>query len=135
MILSVTRPNQIYQHILSQGLLLGFGFAMVFTPALAIISHYFHRRRAIAFALIACGSSLGGVLFPIIYQRLFTQIGFAWSVRVVALICLLCLSTACLLLKTRLPLRPTTSRELLAFVDLGGFKDGRYCFAAASTFL
>jgi MCP family monocarboxylic acid transporter-like MFS transporter 10 len=134
MMLSITQPNQTYQYFLSQGLAFGIGSAMVFTPALAIVSHYFRKNRGYAFGFVACGSSVGGLIFPIVYQRLFQSAGFGWSVRTTAFICLACLVLACLILKTRLPLKPTTRRELLQFVDLGGFRDPRYCCAAASAF-
>lgn len=135
MMLSITQPNKAYQYFLSQSVLFGLGSAMVFTPALAIISHYFRKRRGYAFGFVASGSSIGGVLFPIIYQQLFIQIGFGWSVRITAFICLACLVFVSLVLRTRLPLKPTTRRELFHFIDLGGFKDARYCCAAAAAFL
>lgn len=135
MMLSIAQPDQAYQYFLSQGLLFGIGSAMVFTPALAVIGHYFRRNRGIAFGFVASGSSIGGVIFPIIYQRLFPRVGFGWSVRTSAFVCLACLIVSCALLRTRLPLKPTTTREILQFVDLGGFRDARYCCAAASAFL
>lgn len=135
MMLSIAQPDKTYQYFLSQAILFGLGSATIFTPALAIISHYFRRRRGLALGLVATGSSLGGVIFPIVYQRLFTQIGFGWSVRVTAFICLISLVFASLTLKTRLPLKKTSKREMLHLINLGGFKDPRYCCAAAGAFL
>jgi MCP family monocarboxylic acid transporter-like MFS transporter 10 len=135
MMLSITQPDQAYQYFLSQAVLFGLGSAMIFTPALAVVSHYFRKKRGLAIGLVASGSSIGGIIFPIVYQRLFILIGFGWSVRVTGFMCMAVLVFVCLVLRTRLPLKKTSRREILHFIDLGGFKDPRYCCAAAGAFL
>jgi MCP family monocarboxylic acid transporter-like MFS transporter 10 len=135
MLLSVTQTEKIYQYFLTQGFLLGIGGAMIVTPALAIVRHYFDKKKGLAFGLISAGSSLGGFVFPIILQKLFAKIGFAWSVRVAGFLSLTLLIVVNLLLRTRLPRKPTTKKELLKLADMGGFKDPRYCCMAASVFL
>lgn len=85
--------------------------------------------------VIAAGSSLGGVIFPIVLQRLFPRIGFGWTIRAVGLINLVCLALSCLTMRTRLPKRPVPVSELLKFIDLGGFKDLRFTLISAAAFL
>lgn len=96
-----------YQLLLAQGVLGGISCGMVYSPAIASIGHYFYRTRPLAIAIASSGSSLGGVLFPIIINRLLysTSLGFGWTVRTVGFIILgLCL-LACLTIKPRVAAR------------------------------
>lgn len=104
-----------------------------FTPALAVVGHWFQRRRAYAIGIVASGSALGGVIYPIMLQRLIPRIGFAWAVRVAGFLTLACLCVSCLTMRTRLPLsKRVTFRDA---VDFTGFKDWRYAFAAVGAFM
>ncbi|KAH9480098.1 MFS transporter asaE [Psilocybe cubensis] len=73
---------QYYQYILSQGILLGLGVGLVFYPSLASISTHFLKYRATAIGIAIAGSSVGGVVYPIILQRLFESVGFGWGARI-----------------------------------------------------
>lgn len=42
---------------------------------------YFRKRRAIAGGLAITGSSLGGVIFPIMVVHLLPKVGFGWTMR------------------------------------------------------
>lgn len=70
--------TEYYQFLLCQGILGGLMNGLVYTPAISIIGHYFHRRRALAMGIASSRSSLGGVLFPIMLDRMLfhTSIGF-----------------------------------------------------------
>ncbi|KZT20190.1 MFS general substrate transporter [Neolentinus lepideus HHB14362 ss-1] len=133
MMVSLGQENQIWQFFLSQGVLFGIGISLVFTPALAVIGHWFQRKRAFAIGIVASGSSLGGVIYPIMLQELIPLIGFGWAVRVAAFTMMLCLVVSCLTLRTRLPLRGRV--HISDMVDLEGFKDPRYALLGAGAFL
>jgi MFS family permease len=64
------------------------GTGALFVPSMAIISTYFSKRVATAIGIVASGSSLGGVIYPIVFHRLLPQIGFAWTTRVLGFIIL-----------------------------------------------
>ena len=49
---------------------------------------YFRKRRAIAGGLAIAGSSLGGVIFPIMVTHLLPKIGFSWTMRTCAFLIL-----------------------------------------------
>ena len=49
---------------------------------------YFRKRRAIAGGLAIAGSSLGGVIFPIMVVHLLPQVGFGWTMRICAFLIL-----------------------------------------------
>ncbi|KAK9461674.1 putative mfs monocarboxylate transporter protein [Lipomyces oligophaga] len=80
--------TEYWQVMLAQGIVIGLGGGCLFIPAVAIMSQYFLRRRSFACGIVAAGSSMGGVLYPIIFHRLQPNLGFAWTTRVIAFIML-----------------------------------------------
>lgn len=74
--LSFTKRDQLWQQLLSQGLLFGLTVSFGAQPAIAIAGHYFKKRRALAMGIVAAGSSVGGVCLPIMLSRLFKSVGF-----------------------------------------------------------
>lgn len=119
-----------YQFLLAQGILGGISTGFLFTPSVAVISHYFKQRRGFAMGLCAAGSSLGGLLFPIgLKHALYGQkLGFAWGVRVIGLVILGLLVISCVLVKERLP-----PRQGNLFLPRA-FRQPSYCFLVAAIF-
>lgn len=74
--------------------------------ALAAIGTWFRARRAFAFGIVLAGSSLGGVVLPIMVEKLIVRIGFGWAMRSVAFTLLGLLIFGNLVLKARLPPTP-----------------------------
>lgn len=72
------------QIFVAQGVASGVASGILFLPAVSTISHYFQKKRATALGILATGSSVGGVVYPILINRLLnnTKLGFAWTVRV-----------------------------------------------------
>ncbi|PSR71991.1 hypothetical protein PHLCEN_2v12201 [Hermanssonia centrifuga] len=85
--LSLCQPGRYYQFFLSQGVGLGLGMGMLAVPSASIASHYFRTNQArangIVFAgLLPIGTSLGGVVWPIILNRMINgPLGFSLSIR------------------------------------------------------
>jgi MFS family permease len=98
--------KEYWQVILAQGLCVGIGAGMSFIPSVAIVGTYFSTRRSTALGLAATGSSVGGIIYPVVLRRLIVQIGLPWAIRVMAFIMfgtLLLMSVA--FMKPRLPPR------------------------------
>ncbi len=104
-----------------------------FNPSLAVLGHWFRRRRALAIGLTTGGSASGGVVFPIILEQLIPIVGFPWAVRIIAFILMACLTVSCLTIRTRLPLSGHISWRTA--VDFRGWKDPRYALATIAAFL
>ncbi|MCJ1376027.1 hypothetical protein MMC20_007265 [Loxospora ochrophaea] len=102
--------TEYYQFILAQGICSPIGASAIFYPALSSTSTWFFRRRAFAFGVVASGSSLGGVIFPIMIQRLIPEIGFPWAMRTAAFIILALLIFGNLTVKSRIPPSPKPLR-------------------------
>ncbi|CAO1638245.1 unnamed protein product [Parajaminaea phylloscopi] len=135
MVLSLVHPGKIWQVFLCQAVLVGIGNALIFMPSLAILSHWFRRRRSYALGIVTSGSAVGGIVFPIVLQRLINQVGFPWAVRMCGFTSLVCLCIACAAIRTNLPLNPPTDKGyFVRLIDVGGFKDSRYIFATLGAF-
>ncbi|QRV97283.1 major facilitator superfamily transporter [Ceratobasidium sp. AG-Ba] len=101
--LSLAKENQYYQVFLPQAIGLGISLGLLFLPSIGVISHHFARRRSLAMGIVTTGSSCGGIVFPIMLNKIFQRSGFAWGVRATAFVVLGCLIVANLLMRTRLP--------------------------------
>jgi MFS family permease len=96
------------------------------------VGTWFHKNRALAFGVMAAGSSLGGVIFPIMVDRLVDQLGFAWAMRISAFLILGLLVYANLTIKSRL--RPTVrSWSIMEFVD--PFRELPFVLVVVASFL
>ncbi|KAI0780298.1 MFS general substrate transporter, partial [Fomes fomentarius] len=101
---SLAKPDAYYQILLSQGIAAGIGAGMLYVPSIAILSHYFRKRRALAMTLVASGSSMGAVVHPLMLNNTLNNpsIGFAIAARANAGLVSALLLLACLLMRTRL---------------------------------
>ncbi|KAK5743502.1 MFS sugar transporter [Elasticomyces elasticus] len=95
--------TEYYQFLLAQGVCSPIGASMIFYPAMSTLTTWFFKKRGAAFGIIAAGSSLGGVIFPIMVQRMIVQVGFGWAMRTSAFLILALMIVANLTVKSRIP--------------------------------
>lgn len=107
--------TQYYQLFLAQGVCSALGASAVFFAAMNSIGTWFFKKRATAFGVMASGSSLGGVILPIMVLKLIPKIGFPWTMRAVAFMFFGMLAIANLTVKSRLKPRPKKV-EIMEFV-------------------
>ncbi|GAA5977105.1 hypothetical protein JCM10908_004858 [Rhodotorula pacifica] len=108
-----------WQVFLSQGLACGLASGLTFLPACSAVSHYFKKRRMLALGILATGSSMGGVLYPSLVNKLIYTVGYGWAIRTVGFINVALLAFACLVIDSRLPPRPIG--KISSFVDFKVF--------------
>ncbi|CDO77695.1 hypothetical protein BN946_scf184969.g46 [Trametes cinnabarina] len=128
--LSLAKPDQYYQVFLSQGVGVGLGAGMMYIPSVAVVSQYFHKRRALAMTIVASGSSLGAIVHPIMLNNTLNdpKIGFAIATRANAGMISGLLLIACVVMRTRttqVRTPPPLWSSAKRFV-----KDGAYVFTA-----
>lgn len=128
LMLSLAKLDGYYQIFLSQGL--GFGIAIGLTnvPSIAVVSHHFQRRRAVAMAIVVAGASLGGILYPVMLNHLINgKLGFANGVRASVGLNSGLLLIANFLMRTRLP--PQSKTVSYTRVLQSSSRDGAYICA------
>jgi MFS family permease len=107
--------TEYYQFILAQGICSPIGASMVFYPSMSALATWFHKNRAAAFGVAVSGSSLGGVIFPIMVEHLVREVGFGWAMRISAFMILGMLIISNIFIKSRIPPQPRPL-ELMEFV-------------------
>ncbi|KAL7814069.1 major facilitator superfamily domain-containing protein [Trichoderma gracile] len=106
--------TQYYQYLLAQGILLGIGSALLFYPATGAISEWFNHKRGLALGIALSGSSVGGIFWPIIINKLFASVPGPWVHRIIALISVPVLLISCFLVRER---KVTTPATVLVVTD------------------
>ncbi|PCH01973.1 Major facilitator superfamily domain, general substrate transporter [Penicillium occitanis (nom. inval.)] len=115
--------KEYWQLVLAQGICVGIGSGCFLVSAFTIVGTYFSTRRSYAMGWTATGSSIGGIIYPIVVRRLIVQVGFPWAVRAMGFIVLGTLAISISLLRPRLP-----PKKLGPLLDLQALKDLPYFF-------
>jgi MCP family monocarboxylic acid transporter-like MFS transporter 10 len=85
LILSFLKANQFWQVFFIQGLFMGLAVSFGVQPALTAAGQHFPKKRALAMGLVTSGSAMGGIAFPLMFERLLPVLGYSWTLRIVAL--------------------------------------------------
>lgn len=93
---------------------------------------WFNKSRGAAFGIMFTGSSLGGIVFPIMVSRLINDVGFPWAMRTCGFLILALLVVANLTVKAFVP---PTPRPVAAAQLLKPLKETDFLFVAAGLFL
>ncbi|CAN6606345.1 probable transporter Mch2p [Trichomonascus vanleenenianus] len=118
-----------YQVFLAQGVCAGLGCSCTFVSALSIIAPYFTTKRATALGIMATGSSVGGVVYPIIVQNLIPRVGFPWTTRIIGFMVLVMDLIPAFGLKSRVP-----PRKSGPFIDVASLTDWPFVAFTAALF-
>ncbi|CAI7658986.1 unnamed protein product [Penicillium crustosum] len=121
--------HEYYQIFLSFSVLGGISASTLFTPPLAAVGHWFNVRRGWATGVACTAGGVGGCIFPLIILFAAPHIGFEWAIRIIALVCAVTCSIACLTVRTRLP-----PKKSVTTVDFKALKDIKYASATLSVF-
>ncbi|KAK4213776.1 major facilitator superfamily protein [Rhypophila decipiens] len=109
-----------WQALLAQGFCSGIGAGLLFVPSLAVLPAYFSTRLGLAMGLAASGSSLGGVIYPIMFYRLLVihDVGFGWAVRGLGFVALLTLVVpVCFMRMGAKPIKPRAIFDWTVLTD------------------
>ncbi|KAI1472936.1 MFS general substrate transporter [Daldinia caldariorum] len=101
-LLCTSFAGQYHWIILSYGIATGLGSGALYVPSQAAVQTYFSPEKAsLPTGISMTGSSVGGIIYPILFRQLENSIGFSWTCRTFALINGVFLLTSCLLIKPR----------------------------------
>src|ERR1700709_2063979 len=74
--LLLAQCTEYWQFMLCLSICGGFASAILTTVAIAVLSHWFHRRRALASGICMGGSSFGGTTIPIALRKILPRYGW-----------------------------------------------------------
>lgn len=121
--------KEYWQLMLAQGICCGIGGGALFITATSVLPSYFSKKRALAMGISASGSSLGGVVYPIIFTYVQPTIGFGWAVRIIGFIAIVTLVVPILVIKPRA--KPPGRRKIF---DTSILKEVPFEFMNLATF-
>ncbi|RUS30619.1 major facilitator superfamily domain-containing protein [Jimgerdemannia flammicorona] len=89
---------EFWQLFLTEGVMVGLGYSLLFIPSIGIPSQWFLKRRALATGIATAGSGLGGLVLSPIVQILLVNVGAAWCFQIMGFLSLLiCLGATALI--------------------------------------
>ncbi|KAH7153582.1 major facilitator superfamily domain-containing protein [Dactylonectria macrodidyma] len=127
-----------WQFMLCFGVFGSIGTGIDAVTAIGTVGKLFVRRRGLAVGVAVMGTSIGSVIFPIMLRSTLPTLGWAWSLRIVALVvaCVTTLGVLCYLPFPRLiAAHPTTQKPKGAAFNLSAFCSPAFSFVAAGVFL
>lgn len=122
--------TQYWEVVLAQGLCVGLGAGMLFVPCVSLIPTYFSTKLGLAVGLASAGSSVGGIIYPIVLYQLLDKVGFAWSVRIMGFIALATLIIPIAVMRMRFK-----APKARSMVDWTAFRDIPYMAFTLTTFI
>ena len=129
-LMMVSISTEFWHLILAHGVVIGLSSGCLFVPSVAILPQYFQKRRGLANGFAASGSSIGGVVYPIMFNQLRQRVGFPWATRALGFLSLGTISIAQTLMRLRFS--PKEKRKLLL---LSAFKEPAYVMFCVAMFL
>ncbi len=123
---------------LTQAVMQGIAQGLIFNYGISCPSHWFLRRRAFALGVMAGGSSVGGTVLPIMVSNLIPRVGYAWTMRIIALL------SGCIFLVSFVCMRPRLAPALevrnggwrrIRWIDLSFFKEAPFTIFVFSSLL
>jgi len=81
----------------SVGVCTGFGFGLIYLPAIVSVSMYFEKKRAFATGIAVCGSGLGTFIMAPVTEGLITALGWEYAILITACLVLTCIAFGCLM--------------------------------------
>ncbi|SAM08669.1 hypothetical protein [Absidia glauca] len=124
--------HEIWQLMLTQGFLAGFGASLAWFPCISAPQQYFSKRRGMAVGIAISGSGFGGLVMSNIVEAINKTLGIRWSLRVVGFINLVLISFAACVVR---PLNPPPPCKFSQSLNLKPFRNVQFCLLFAVQFI
>lgn len=98
-----------WQFMLCLGVLGGPAAAALTTTSIGLVNRWFKVKRGFAIGVAMVGSSVGGIIIPLVLRSSFPKHGYAWTIRILAFVFAGCLVSANLCIASRSPPQYITS--------------------------
>ncbi|KAJ1911784.1 hypothetical protein H4219_005827 [Mycoemilia scoparia] len=103
--------TRIWQLILTQGLLVGTGAAVMNSVAMVLPLDYFDGGKGLAIGIATSGAGIGGMWMPPLIQALIDSVGIHWTLRIVGFIVFV-VCNICSIFQKRPPPPPSSLSSL-----------------------
>ncbi|KAL4723889.1 hypothetical protein ACLX1H_009534 [Fusarium chlamydosporum] len=140
MFLLMAECRNYWHFMLCLGVFGSFGAAMTMVVAIAVVGKLFVRKRGLAMGITLAGSSIGAVIFPIILRSTYPNLGWKWSMRIMAFISagLLVPSMICFIPFNKIYKNSTAGGQASpksSTLNLTAFKSPAFCFVTGGIFM
>ncbi|KAJ1795569.1 hypothetical protein LPJ59_004270 [Coemansia sp. RSA 2399] len=98
--------NQVWQLILTQGVLFGIGASFLLAPSISIPPQWFEKHKGLASGIAVAGSSFGGLWFTAATQAIIDNLGDKWALRILGILTFAVTSVMNLMYFRRVPPKP-----------------------------
>lgn len=132
MIFLLAECEDYWQFLLCLGFLGGPAAAALTTTSLAVVSHWFKTKRGLASGIAMVGNSFGGVVIPLVLRTTFDKYGYAWAIRIIGFVFVVCLIASNILVRPRLKPSPEAKKVDLFSLEL--FGQASFSFLTISLF-
>lgn len=89
------------QFILSFGITTAIGTSLAMPALIAVVTHWFLRRRAMACLIATIGGLVGASCIAVMLQNLYIEVGFKWAIRILSFFCMACMCVSIIFVKER----------------------------------
>ncbi|KAL4712921.1 hypothetical protein ACJJTC_011991 [Scirpophaga incertulas] len=105
--------NNVLTLIFTIGVGAGFGFGLIYLPAIVSVTVWFERYRSLATGIAVCGSGLGTFLFAPITNKLVEEYGWRGAMAIIGAFVLNCVPLGLMFRPVPEPRRTPTSEPML----------------------
>lgn len=127
-LMMLSLSTRVWHVFLTQGVLYGLGMSSLFMPTVACALTWFKKHKTVAACVVLSGSSVGGVVWPVLVEALRGKVGWGWTNRVIGFIVMaLCTCTSTLISSRQ---KPDTAISLIP--DFSLFKRPQFSFLVAA---
>lgn len=132
MLFLLAECSKYWHFILCLGVMGGISAALILTTALSCISHWFKRRRGLATGVAMMGTSVGGIIIPLLLRSTLNRYSWKWAIRILAFVITGCPAVGNALIRGRLKSKRHTKTQPI--ISLSIFGDMRFIFLMLSIF-
>jgi MFS family permease len=118
-ILAASFVNSVTGLILTQGVMFGLAFLVLYIPMLYMLNEWFVEKRGLAYGVLYAGAGVSGTGIPFLLQWLLASYGRLTTLRIVAITQVILIAPTLPFLKGRLPPSPYSAVQP---IDLTFFK-------------
>ncbi|KAH8647754.1 major facilitator superfamily domain-containing protein [Xylariales sp. PMI_506] len=129
-LMMVSLSSKFYQFMLAQAVAVGGGMALFTVASMGIPTTWFTVHRGLAVGIVSSGSSIAGIIYPIMLRELISRVGFPWAVRSMAFLVLGTQLVAIAVTRMRLP--PRRGGTLIEYKAL---KEAPFAFSTVGFFV